>query len=235
MSRALPLLATLGLSTLLLNGCDDVIEEILNEANVHFYNQMTAASAADITVDMTANGIPLTGLQDQGYSMAAEAGRNTIFIGAGSIDDVNFDADRSDNGVRVASGTHQLRQARNYTVVAMGDVPSDTTRIEAYEQFRNPAGAGRVSIRFINALSNQDVALSGDVTIPELKFASASGYQEVSVANGITVEVTPLGGAPVPDVKCNPSPGTQGSYDAILAFDDFDGTDIALFCHENKE
>jgi len=230
----------LSVSALLLAACDssdvdDVIEEILNEADIHFYNQMTAAGAADITVDITANDLPLTGLEDQGYSKAAEAKRNVIFIGTGSIDDVNFDADRSDNGVRVASGTHQLRQARNYTVVAMGDVPTDTTTIGAFEQLRNPAGANRVSIRFINALSNQDVALSGDVTIPELTFGSASGYQEVSVANGITVEVTPVGGAAVPDVRCDPAPTAGRSYDAILAFDDFDGSDIALFCHENKE
>jgi hypothetical protein len=240
MSRVFPLLVPLGLSALPLTACDsgdveDVIEEILNETNIHFYNQMTAASAADITVDITANDIPLTDLKDLGYSKAAEAGRNTIFIGAGSIDDVDFDADRSDNNVRVASGTHQLRQARNYTVVALGDVPSDTTRIEAFEQLRNPAGANRVSIRFINALANQDVALSGDVTIPEIKFGSASGYQEISVANGVTVEVAPLGGIPVPDVRCNPAPTAQRSYDAILAFDDFDGTGIALFCHENKD
>ncbi|MEA3413774.1 MAG: hypothetical protein U9R74_19920 [Pseudomonadota bacterium] len=226
---------------LLLTACDssdvdEVIEEILNQTNIHFYNQMTAASAADITVDVSTDVVPGAFLKDQGYSTSATAKRESIFIGSGSIDDVNFDADRSDNGARVASsGSNQLRQARNYTVVAMGDVPTDTTTIGVFEQLRNPAGANRASVRFINAMANQDVSLGGDITIADLKFAAASGYQEVTVANGISVDVTPQGGATVTDVRCNPTPVAEKSYDAILAFEDFDRTDIALFCHKNKE
>lgn len=239
MSRSAPVLLTI--AVLLVSACDsgsveEVIQEVLNEANIHFYNQMTAPASADITVDVTANDLPLTGLRDQGYSKAATAPRNVIFIGTGSIDDVNFDADRSDNGARVASsGSVQMRQARNYTVVAMGSVPADTTTIGVFEQVRNPAGGDRASVRFINALATADVALSGDVVITSLGFGTASGYQEVSVANGISVEVAPAGGAPVPDVKCNPAPSAGKSYDAILAFDEFDGDQISLFCHENRE
>jgi hypothetical protein len=207
------------------------------QAAIDFYNELTDTKAfvkSTVEVDLFANSGTTALLSKQKYATTSADGAAMVSLSNGQT---SFTAQStSGNNTVVQNAADSMQDGKTYTTVLMGDLKAGQTVIQSYEQQTGTVAKGKVSIRFINALSLQSPSAvnlktsAGDVIANGLSYTEATGYQTLSPFFGfLTIHVT-QSGATLASPFCFVKAGK--SYDAILAYTSFKGANIGLYCHE---
>ena len=126
---------------------------------------------------------------------------------------------RCDNSATiVSSGTETLTANKVYTVLAVGDVVSNSgLGVITHEQDRTAGPADKVRLRFIHALSQLatlpvDVVVSGVTLVSGLQYQDASAYFPVTpdATNGVNISIQ-QGGVEIGNGVCVSAASARGS------------------------
>lgn len=238
MIRGLLIAVVAGLATF---GCDPDDPLFSDAATVHFHNVMTQSSGgvpADVRVDLLVNGDDSPLIAERGYSQ--DDGVSATRVALESRDqNVAMDV-LGPSGSTLINGpvTRRLLSDNVYTLVLMGDTSLDNRQLQSYRQSDVSLLPSQSRLRFIHALSLQS---SDDITVvlaedfnaaplaENLAYGQASGYVTLGAAGIINVNVIDsISGDVLGAASCPVSGG--GSVDAIVAYNDFDSDQLALYC-----
>lgn len=222
-------------------GCeDDALKD--EEARIHFHNQLTQSSggsSSDVAVDFYVDDMNTALETNEEYTTQGNVSGNDVDLGDEDAS-IAFDVRGNSSGSTLINGpiNFTLIGGDEYTAVMMGDTLLDNRELKLFRYQPVSVSSGQIRVRFINTLSR----LSGDELlvaevgggqdlVSGLEYADGSSY--VTLSAGSTLEVSVQNetqGLEIDQVSCSVSSGR--SYDAIIAYRDFDSADdeLDLFC-----
>ncbi|BAP15539.1 MAG: hypothetical protein AOY29_06690 [Alcanivorax borkumensis] len=226
-------------------GCDEDDDLFSDSTRLYFHNQLTqvgGGSEDDITVDLF--------VDDQNSALESDVDyttRGNVSVNSLDLDDdsqsVAFDVRGSSSGSSLVSGpiNRTLIAGNRYTVVLMGDTTLDNRQLKTFSHQKMDVASGQIRVRFINTLSRlsgDELSVTSSSGIPGgqplvsgLEYADGSSYVSLSAGSNLTVTINnETQGVMIDEVSCSVSSGR--SYDAIIAYTEFDSDDdqISLYC-----
>ena len=204
--------------------------------------QVVGGSEDDSTVDLFVDDQTTAGGSGVDYTTRGSVSSNSLELDDDS-ESVAFDARGVSSGSTLVNGpiNRTLTGGNRYTVVLMGDTTLDNRQLKTFSHQKMDVGSGQIRVRFINTLSR----LSGDelsvtasgstpggqALVSGLEYADGSSYVSLSAGSNLAVTINnETQGVIIDDVSCSVSSGR--SYDAIIAYTEFDSDDdqISLYC-----
>lgn len=230
-------------------GCDEDEDGGLfsssDSAQLYFHNQLTqvgGGSEDDITVDLFVDDQTTALESGVAYTTRGSVSANSLELDDDS-ESIAFDARGISSGSTLVSGpiNRTLTGGNRYSVVLMGDTTLDNRQLKTFSHQKMDVGSGQIRVRFINTLSRlsgdelsitaSGSAPGGQALVSGLEYADGSSYVSLSAGSNLAVTVNnETQGVIIDDVSCSVSSGR--SYDAIIAYTEFDSDDdqISLYC-----
>lgn len=222
-------------------GCDEEEELFGDSVRLYFHNQMTqttGGSSDDVRADLFVDNQNSPLVSDRGYTVTGSVSSDSIELDDDS-ESIAFDARSANSGSSLISGpiNKTLVGGSRYTVVLMGDTTLGNQRLETYRYQDVDVASGQIRVRFINTLSrlnSDELSVSvpgGEQLVNGLEYGDGSSYVSLSSGSSLQVDVNnETQGITIDTVSCAVSSGR--SYDAIIAYTQFDSADdqIAIYC-----
>ncbi len=230
-------------------GCDEDedggIFSSSDSAQLYFHNQLTqvgGGSEDDVIVDLFVDDQTTALESGVAYTTRGSVGANSLELDDDS-ESIAFDARGISSGSTLVSGpiNRTLTGGNRYSVVLMGDTTLDNRQLKTFSHQKMDVGSGQIRVRFINTLSRlsgdelsitaSGGAPGGQALVSGLEYADGSSYVSLSAGGSLAVTINnETQGVIIDDVNCSVSSGR--SYDAIIAYTEFDSDDdqISLYC-----
>ena len=203
---------------------------------------MGGGSEDDITVDLFVDDQTIALESGVAYTTRGNVSSNSLELDDDS-ESIAFDARGISSGSTLVSGpiNRTLTGGNRYSVVLMGDTTLDNRQLKTFSHQTMDVGSGQIRVRFINTLSRlsgdelsitaSGGAPGGQALVSGLEYADGSSYVSLSAGGSLAVTINnETQGVIIDDVSCSVSSGR--SYDAIIAYTEFDSDDdqISLYC-----